>query len=179
MASDITHRVPEEVLSWKREQGSFGGGSEGAARPFSPEPVPGHTPRGLVPPVRPAPRAPARVPVPIPAGSRRRRRAAGWLGRRAQQAPEMRVVLLLTPQQRQQGRAVAAQRLPQQVAVHGEPARLRRPSPRSRKPREAKLPRRANLPEALATASCLSLARLGGTTGTRRKREAGLALRAE
>lgn len=49
----------------------------------------------------------------------------------------MRVVLLLTPQQRQQRRAVTAQRLPQQVAVHGEPARVRLSSPRSRKLREA------------------------------------------
>lgn len=79
------------------------------------------------------PRASSRVTAPIPAGSRRRRRAAGWLGRRAQQAPEVRVVLLLIAQQRQQCRAVTAQRLPQQVAVHGEPAEVRRPSPRCRK----------------------------------------------
>lgn len=70
---------------------------------------------------------------------------------------------------------------PATAAASRGPWRARQgPAPESALPQaERSCPRRANLPEALAKASCLSLARPGGTTGTRWKREARLALRAE
>lgn len=105
---------------------SFASGSEGASRLFFCQgPGLGHTPR--TPALHWPAHGPAQVTVPVPASSLRRCRAAGRLGRRAQEAPEVRVVLLLTPQQRQQRRAVTAQRLSQQVTVHGQPAGIRLP----------------------------------------------------
>lgn len=98
--------------------------------------------------------------ISLPAWPRRLgRRAPGRLGRRPQEAPEVRVVLLFATEQGQQGRPVVIERLPQKVAVHGwsvqgstTPAPTTR-APWSQRPSQRPGSRRKRASQALGVAS--------------------------